>query len=552
MIEAIGIRNLGVIESAQLELQNGFTALTGETGAGKTMVLNALALLLGGRADSSAVRAGAQQLFVEGSWRITDPELIAAVEELGGEIEDGILFVNRSVSSDGRSRAALGGAQTPAGALAELAAKLVTVHGQSDQLRLRSLAAQRDALDEFGGEPVGSAKQAYALNFAAFKDVQARLERLQGAASSDQRRVAELRELLSELERLAPASGELEEVDERINRLANVESLRINAATAHDALAESEPSALELLGVAARSLENSTDAELRDLGSRLREITANASEVSAELASFLIDLEADPAQLEQLQLRKAALVQLERRLGIGVDQIIESIPGWQAELLDLDNSDEQLEKLEMQLEATLSQLAMAASKLSQARTAAASRLVELVSSELADLAMQGNRFSVQVSQLGEFESSGRDKVEFLLANAGSEARPLAKGASGGELSRIMLAIELVLAGDQPMPTMIFDEVDAGVGGQAAVELGRRLRRLSEKTQVIVVTHLPQVAAFAHHQIQVAKEVSGEITKSSVQLLDRDARRRELARMLSGNPDSEVALQHAEELLNSHH
>lgn len=552
MIEAIGIRNLGVIESAQLELQNGFTALTGETGAGKTMVLNALALLLGGRADSSAVRTGAQQLFVEGSWRISDPELIAAVEELGGEIEDGTLIVNRSVSSDGRSRAALGGAQTPAGALAELAAKLVTVHGQSDQLRLRSLAAQRDALDEFGGAQVASAKHAYGLSFTAFKDVQVRLERLQGAATSDQRRVSELRDLLSELERLAPAPGELADIEERINRLANVESLRTNAATAHDALAESEPSALELMGVAARSLENSSDTELRDLGSRLREITANASEVSAELASFLIDLEADPAQLEQLQLRKAALVQLERRLGIDLDQIIESIPGWQAELLDIDSSDEQLEKLEVQLEATLSQLALAASKLSQARAEAANRLVDLVSRELADLAMQGNRFSVQVSQLAEFESSGRDKVEFLLANAGSEARPLAKGASGGELSRIMLAIELVLAGDHPMPTMIFDEVDAGVGGQAAVELGRRLRRLSEKTQVIVVTHLPQVAAFAHHQIQVAKEVSGEITKSSVQLLDRDARRRELARMLSGNPDSEVALQHAEELLNSHH
>lgn len=280
-------------------------------------------------------------------------------------------------------------------------------------------------------------------------------------------------------------------------------------------------------------------------------MTANASEISAELASFLIDLEADPAQLEQLQLRKAALVQLERRLGMELDQIIDAVPTWQAELLDLDSSDEQLEKLEIQLEATLSQLSLAASKLSQARAAAAEDLVLRVSKELADLAMQGNRFSVSVTALGEFEASGNDRVEFLLANAGSEPRPLAKGASGGELSRIMLAIELVLAGDHPMPTMIFDEVDAGVGGQAAVELGRRLRRLSEKTQVIVVTHLPQVAAFAHQQIQVSKEISGEITKSSIQLLSKMERRRELARMLSGNPDSEVALKHAEELLNSH-
>ena len=551
MIEAIGIRNLGVIESAQLELQPGFTALTGETGAGKTMVLNALSLLLGGRADSSAVRTGQSQLFVEGTWRITDPELITSVEELGGEVESNTLIVNRTVTSDGRSRAALGGAQTPAGALAELASKLVTVHGQSDQLRLRSLGAQRDALDEFGGEAVRSAKSAYSLSFQAFKDVQARLERLQSAASSDQRRVSELRELLIEIEKLAPQPGELQEIEERINRLANVEALRISAATAHDALAEAEPSGLELLGIAARALENSSDPELRELGTRLREVTANASEVSATLASFLIDLEADPAQLEQLQQRKAALVQLERRLGADVDQIIQSVPTWQAELIDLDSSDEQLERLEMQLEATLSQLSLAASQLSNARSEAAGRLAGRVAAELADLAMQGNSFSVNVSQLGEFEASGNDRVEFLLANAGSEPRPLGKGASGGELSRIMLAIELVLAGDHPMPTMIFDEVDAGVGGQAAVELGRRLRRLSEKTQVIVVTHLPQVAAFAHQQIQVAKEVSGEITKSSVQLLSPDQRRRELARMLSGNPDSEVALQHAQELLNSH-
>ena len=551
MIEAIGIRNLGVIESAQLELKPGFTALTGETGAGKTMVLNALNLLLGGRADSSAVRTGQQQLFVEGSWHITDPELISMVEQLGGELDSNTLIVNRTVTSDGRSRAALGGAQTPAGALADLASRLVTVHGQSDQLRLRSIAAQRDALDEFGGTEIANAKNAYVLSFQAFKELQARLLRLQSAASTDQRRVSELKELLTDIEKLAPTEGELEDVEERINRLANVEALRINAATAHDALAEAEPSALEMLGLATRSLEQSSDAELRELGTRLREATSVAADVSAELASFLIDLEADPAQLEQLQLRKAALVQLERKVSLSLSETIAAIPTWQAELLDLDSSDEQVEKLESQLAAALLELSQEGSRLTQARKGAAERLAGLVAKELSELAMQGSRFSVQVSELGEFEASGNDRIEFLLANAGSDPRPLAKGASGGELSRIMLAIELVLAGDRPMPTMIFDEVDAGVGGQAAVELGRRLRRLSEKTQVIVVTHLPQVAAFANHQIKVAKEISGEITKSSVNILEPEDRKRELARMLSGNPDSEVALQHAEELLNSH-
>jgi DNA repair protein RecN (Recombination protein N) len=353
VIEAIGIRNLGVIESAQLELQPGFTALTGETGAGKTMVLNALSLLLGGRADSSAVRTGQQQLFVEGTWRIADPELVSSVEELGGVVESNTLIVNRSVNSEGRSRAALGGAQAPAGALAELAAKLVTVHGQSDQLRLRSLSAQRDALDEFGGAEIQLARSAYLQVFQTHKELKSRLERLANAASSDQRRVGELRDLLAELDKLSPQPGELVEVEDRINRLANVESLRINAATAHDALAEAEPAALELLGIAARALENSSDSELRELGTRMREVTANASEISAELASFLLDLEADPAQLEQLQLRKAALVQLERRLGLELDRIIESVPSWQSELLDLDSSDEQLERLESELEACL-------------------------------------------------------------------------------------------------------------------------------------------------------------------------------------------------------
>ena len=418
MIEAIGIRNLGVIESAQLELKSGFTALTGETGAGKTMVLNALSLLLGGRADSSSVRTGQQQLFVEGSWHITDPELIQAVEALGGEVDSHTLLVNRTVTADGRSRAALGGAQAPAGALAELASKLVTVHGQSDQLRLRSLAAQRDALDEFGGIAVLASKDSYTASFQAFKELQARLERLQSAASSDQRRVNELRELLAEIEKLSPVEGELEDIEERINRLANVESLRINAATAHDALAEAEPSALELLGLASRSLEQSSDSELRELGTRLREANELASDVSADLASFLLDLEADPAQLEQLQMRKAALVQLERKVGMGLAEVLAAISGWQVELLDLDSSDEQVERLEMQLASTLSQLSIDASILSQARQDAATRLTTRVSTELNDLAMQGSRFSVNLAPLGDLRLVVEIELSFYFPMPG--------------------------------------------------------------------------------------------------------------------------------------
>lgn len=550
MIESIGIRNLGVIESAQLTLAPGFTALTGETGAGKTMVLNALNLLLGGRADSSAVRRNQASLFVEGSWLVSDPELISAIEQTGAAVEDSQLLVNRSVTADGRSRAAMGGVQVPAGTLAEIAEQLVTVHGQSDQLRLRSIAAQRDALDEFGGAEVVDAFSAYSMAFVSFKELSARLERQTNSSAQDQARIAELREMISSIEKLAIQPGELPEIEEKINRLSNVEHLQIAASLAHEALvSEDAPAALQMIATAVRSLESSGDPQLIELGRRLAELGSLASEVSAELASFLVDLEADPQQLEALQSRKAALVQLERKYGKSSDDLLANLPQLQSELLDLDSSDEQLEKLEMQVAAMESQLSQAASNLTSARKAAAVRLEAAIEQELNQLAMSGVRFSIAISELPDFENSGIDRVEFMLSNSGSEPRPIAKGASGGELSRIMLAIELVLVAKKPLPTMIFDEVDAGVGGQAALELGKRLKKLAERTQVIVVTHLPQVAAFANQQIQVTKDSAGEVTTSSVRTLSAAERRVELARMLSGNPDSEVALAHADELLN---
>ena len=550
MIESIGIRNLGVIESAQLTLAPGFTALTGETGAGKTMVLNALNLLLGGRADSSTVRTGQSSLLVEGSWLISDSDLEKRISETGAVLEDSVLLVNRSVTSDGRSRAALGGVQVPAGTLAEISEQLVTVHGQSDQLRLKSLSAQREALDEFGGGEIARALSAYQATYILFKELSARLDRQRNSAGQDQARVAELKELISQIEKLDARPGELGDIDEKINRLSNVEHLQQAASLAHEALiSEDQPAILQLLSVAIRSLEHSNDPQLTGLGSRLKEVSSLTSDVSAELASFLIDLEADPAQLESLQSRKAAIVQLERKYGKSIDELLESLPAVQGELLDLDSSDEQLEKLEMQLAALESQLSHAARVLTGARKEAAEKLVGAVTEELQQLAMSGTRFSISVSELPDFEASGIDRIEFMLSSAGSEPRPIAKGASGGELSRIMLAIELVLVASRPLPTMIFDEVDAGVGGQAALELGKRLKKLSERTQVVVVTHLPQVAAFANHQIQVSKDSSGEVTTSSVKVLNRAERKVELARMLSGNPDSEVALAHAEELLN---
>ncbi|HEY7854592.1 MAG TPA: DNA repair protein RecN [Aquiluna sp.] len=551
MISALTIRNIGVISSAQLQLGPGFTALTGETGAGKTMVLTALGLLMGERADAGRVRTGEKQLFVEGRLDVTDPALLEKLAELGAEVEAEELIVNRSVSSEGRSRAALGGASVPVSQLEEVFEQLVAVHGQSEQLRLRSNTAQREALDGFSSE-IAKALTSYQQVFRQYKELQARLERMQSASEADRFKVERIRDRLSQIEKVSPNVGEIEELTEQIERLSNVESLREASVKAREALSsEDQLAAGEMIGIARKALESQSDPMLVDLYQRLGEIGSLVSEVNVDLSSYLSALEADPERLNSLLSRKAELVSLERSLGASIDELLESIPQLNAELLDLDSSDEQIERLEMQLEATLSQAAFAAKELTAARRSAAAQVSDAVSAELTQLAMSGSRFEIRITELPDLELSGNDKVEFLLAShPGAEPRPLAKGASGGELSRIMLALELVLASEKSVPTMVFDEVDAGVGGQAALELAKRLKKLSESTQVIVVTHLAQVAALADHQIRVSKDLSGDITLTSVAELSDSEREVEIARMLSGNPDSESAISHAKELLDS--
>jgi DNA repair protein RecN (Recombination protein N) len=553
LISSLTIRNIGVISSAELELAPGLTALTGETGAGKTMVLTALGLLMGDRADATRVRTGEKQLFVEGRIHGLKDELADKLEELGAVLEDGELLVNRSVSSDGRSRAAISGASIPISQLSEVFEKLITVHGQSEQLRLRSPSAQRDALDAFSKE-VATAHLSYLQVYRQYRELEARLERMRSASQADQYRIDRLKEQLLLIEKLDPQPGEIDALAQQIERLSNVESLRESAAKSHDALSSDEQlAASELVGISRKALESQSDPVLQDIYKRLAEVGALVSEVAIDLSSFLAALEADPEKLNQLLSRRAELISLERALGKGIEELLESLPSMHAELLDLDSSDEQIEKLEIQLEATLSQLAAAANALTQSRTAAAAEVSVRVSEELTQLAMGGASFEVRISPLSDYEQSGNDRVEFMLAaHPGAEPRPLSKGASGGELSRIMLALELVLASEKTLPTMIFDEVDAGVGGQAALELAKRLKKLSETTQVIVVTHLAQVAALADHQIRVSKDQFGAITMTSVAELTDQEREIEIARMLSGNPDSESALIHAKELLNSRH
>ncbi|MDR6167333.1 DNA repair protein RecN [Microbacterium arborescens] len=559
MIEEMRLRGLGVIAEATLPMGPGFTAITGETGAGKTMVVTGLGLLLGQRADSGAVRAGAPQASVDGVWIVDENGPVAErVREAGGDVEPigggrSELYLGRVLSSEGRSRASVGGRPAPAAVLAELAEQLIVVHGQSDQLRLKSAAAQRDALDRFGGPEITAARERYRAAFDAWRAVDAELTQLDADRDARRREADDLRARIADIEAVAPQPGEDAVLAERAEKLANVEELRAAAATAHDALSNDDelPDAVSLLAEARRAIERSaaSDAALAAFVEPLADLGYRAADLVTGLSAYLADLdESGPQELAAVEERRAALNGLLRAHG-SLDEALALLESGSARLMELDDDGDRIERLRAQRDELAGTLDAAAAELTAARTAAAERLGAAVTAELRQLALPDARLLVTVEP-GTPSVSGRDDVTILLApHPGAEARPVAKGASGGELSRVMLAIEVVIAGTDPVPTFVFDEVDAGIGGAAAIEVGRRLARLSETSQVIVVTHLAQVAAFATNHLTVVKSNDGSVTASSVRRLEGGDREAEMARLLSGLPDSGAAIEHARELLN---
>ncbi|MGZ4454807.1 MAG: DNA repair protein RecN [Nocardioides sp.] len=576
MLEEIRIGSLGVIESSTLELGPGLTVITGETGAGKTMIVTALGLLLGGRSDSGAVRSGARTARVEGVVRVGElTSFAASVEESGGEVEDDRVVLARNVSAEGRSRAFVGGASVPVSQLAALAEPLVAVHGQSDQHRLLQPRAQRDALDRFGGERTAALAATYSGLFARLQETERELEEVVGTARDRAREADLLRFGLAEIEAVSPEPGEDAALAQEETRLGFADTLRMAAEQAREALSseQDQPDALATTSAARTLLDGvrEHDAEAGELADRLAEVTYLLSDVAADVASYAARVDTDPARLSVVSERRAALTALTRKYGDTIDEVLAWAQQSATRLLDLDGTDERIEQLRGEQQDLRARLAEAAAALSAARTASASALAEQVSEELTLLAMPHARLTISVTQhevpdadatragargplrVGKrwlrYAASGVDEVELLLAaNTGSDPRPLAKGASGGELSRVMLALEVALAGTSPVPTFVFDEVDAGVGGAAAVEIGRRLAQLARSAQVLVVTHLPQVAAYADRHVVVEKSSDGTVTSSGLTVLDDEARERELSRMMAGLADSDTALAHARELL----
>jgi DNA repair protein RecN (Recombination protein N) len=562
VLEELRITGLGVIDDTTLRLTSGMNVITGETGAGKTMVVTGLGLLFGGRADAGRVRADPGRAVVEGRLRLAGAladAVTARITDAGAEVDDdGTVLLSRTVTIEGRSRAHVGGRSMPVAMLGEVGEQVVAVHGQSDQLRLLRPAEQRAALDRYAGPEHEKLLETYRQAYAQWRAVVDDLaDRRRNARERNQE--AELLKLgLDEISRVDPQPGEDDELRAEGRRLEHAEGLRVAAALAAQALAggvevtEDAPDATQLLGTARRTLEAqaTVDPALGDLAGRIEEAATLVGDVSAELSAYLSALDADPARLESIYERRAALRALTRKYADDVDGVIAWADHARTRLAELDTSDELLDELGRERERLEAAVGELAGRLTAARTETAGRFSDQVSVELAGLAMPHSRVEVAVVRRTDGPGpDGADEVELrLLAHPGAPSLPLQKGASGGELSRVMLAIEVVFAGAGGPPTLVFDEVDAGVGGRAAVEIGRRLARLARTHQVLVVTHLPQVAAFADRHLVVAKDTGGAVTTSDVRIVEDTERSRELARMLAGLPDSDLGIAHAEELL----
>jgi len=563
-LEEISIRNLGIIDTSSLELSRGLNVLTGETGAGKTMILTALSLLLGAKSDSALVRHGSERLVTSATFSIPTA-LSAQIEDLGGIVEDGSLVLTRSVSSDGKSKATASGATVNASTLGEITEPLIAIHGQSANTQIVKSVRQRELLDLFAGGDLQSVLAEYVEVFNTYNEMKAKLKALVTNASARDSQIADLELLAKQWASLKPTRNEYAAVDDEIRKLASVEDLRIAASGASSAIGEEESGVLTVLGQARKFLEaaKGKDQALDEIAGSVSESFYLIDDAHAALVSYLASLEADPSRLDYLQERKAALIAFVKKWG-GAGSVDDEmaelalrVKSAKEMIADLNGGQDRIAELESEIKVIKAKLLASAKKVSAARVSAGGKLSDEVTAEIAGLSMPHTRFYADVlspnyegaMKEGDFTITGCDEIVMSIqAHMDGPKVALGKGASGGEMSRIMLALEVVIAASAPVGTYIFDEVDAGVGGKAAIEVGRRLHALSQHAQVIVVTHLPQVAAWADRHFVVAKDSDGQIVQSGVSQLDEKARVSEIARMLAGLDESVSAQEHAAELL----
>ena len=557
-LEEITIRSIGVIDQSTLEISKGLTVLTGETGAGKTMILTALNLILGGKADSALVRKGSERLVASGRFSIPRSSEHLFEDAL---VEHGELIVTRTVSADGKSKATTNGVSATASTLSAVGENLVEVHGQAANQNITKSSRQRELVDRFGQIDLG----AYQSALGSYHDLKDRISALKKSIAQKDKELSDLREFANAFKKLNPAVSEYADIDIEISRLSSVEEFRLATAQATAAIEDEDAGSLTSIGVARRALDaaRSKDPELEAIYQQLSESFFLLADAQSALNSYQSKLEADPARLDFLHARKADINTLIKKFGGSgtheqeLTQLTIRFKNSSDAIADLEGGDQRLQELEAELMGHKKILLAAARAVSERRIKSAEQLSQLVTSEIQQLSMPHASFVAKVDSIdysapkeSDFTSHGCDEIGmFIQGHKDAPLVALAKGASGGEMSRVMLALEVVIATTHPIGTYVFDEVDAGVGGKAAIEVGKRLHQLAQHAQVIVVTHLPQVAAWADSHFVVTKNNDGTVSQSDVRNVSGEDRIEEIARMLAGLENSSSAREHATELLS---
>ena len=557
-LEEITIRSIGVIDQSTLEISKGLTVLTGETGAGKTMILTALNLILGGKADSALVRKGSERLVASGRFSIPKSSEHLFEDVL---VEDGELIVTRTVAADGKSKATTNGISATAGTLSIVGENLVEVHGQAANQNITKSSRQRELVDRFGQIDLGGYQRA----LSSYHDLKDRISSLKKSIAQKDKELSELREFANAFKKLNPSVGEYAEIDLEIARLSSVEEFRLATAQATAAIEDEEAGSLTSIGVARRALESarSKDPQLEAIYQQLSESFFLLDDAQTALNSYHSKLEADPVRLDFLHARKSEINTLIKKFGGSgsheqeLAELSVRFKNSSDSIADLEGGDQRLQELEVELTANKKVLLKSAQSLSESRIKSAEQLSKLVTAEIQQLSMPHASFVAKVESAdysapkeSDFTAHGCDEIAmFIQGHKDAPLVALAKGASGGEMSRVMLALEVVIATTHPIGTYVFDEVDAGVGGKAAIEVGKRLHQLAQHAQVIVVTHLPQVAAWADSHFVVTKNNDGTVSQSDVRNVSGEDRIEEIARMLAGLENSTSAREHATELLS---
>ena len=552
MLTELRIRNFAIIEQVTLPLSPGFNVLSGETGAGKSIIVGALGLLLGERASADLIRSGADKATVEGVFDISELKDISALaDERGIEVEEDTLVLKREIATNGRGRAWINGTTVTASVLAEIGRQLVNLHGQHDAQTLLDSESQRRILDAFGG-----AERQTELVRSAHKEVsevRREIATLTSRRAEAERRADYLRHVAKEIEEAKLAPAEDTKLEDEARVLENADELRTLASTLNELLSGEEGSVISQLGVAQRPL--SSIERIDPSASRMQELFDTGFYALQELARAVDDyagsVELDPDRLEEVRRRRDRLFGLLKKYGPMLQDVIAAGTNARAELDLIDTAQFDLANLTAREVEARRRLASDAEKLSEMRLSGAKKLAKAVDALLPPLGMPDGRFTVTLTARDEPTAEGAEDVEFRVAlNIGHEDRPLARVASGGELSRVMLALKTILARVDQVPTLIFDEVDAGIGGRVGLQVGDTLRRVAKEHQVFAISHLPQIAARAHHHIVVAKGARGGVTTADITVLEGTSRVNEIARMLGGDPESKVSRAHAKELLES--